>query len=357
MNKTTSFYLDLLRVVAAFGVLFSHASLYLFSDQLYIGSTMGHKLVMIFFVLSGFLIAYTVNKKNRGSIQYLKDRFSRLYSVVLPALLFTYVLDFIGKHYNPAVYAVEIAHNHQFLRFFSNATFLQEIWGFSSKPSTNGPFWSISYEFWYYMLFWGYSFFSGRKRYLILGFLSLFIGYKILILLPVWVFGVLAFNYANKLTISFKAAGFIFISTFTTLIILTFFWDFTFYKESFIFGHPPLYFSSQFMFDWLYGAIMALNLFSIGFISSKVSIPAIIEKVVKYLSSVTFTLYLFHFPILVFLGAVVYYNKSSYLQTSLLLLLVLLITSFIANVTEKQRNHWKNLFDKLYHSFENSTRD
>lgn len=340
--------MDFLRVVAAFGVLFSHADLNLFSNDLFIGASFGHKLVMIFFVLSGFLIAFTVHKKNKGSQRYLADRFSRLYSVVLPALVFTYIIDFIGKHFNPGAYVMEIAPHQQGLRFFINATFLQEIWGFSSKPSSNGPFWSISYEFWYYMLFWVFCYFSGTKRNIGLAIVCLIIGYKILILLPVWVFGVLAYNYSDKIKLSVKSASVLFTVTLAIIICLTFFWDFSLFTDKFVFGHPPLFFSSQFVFDWIFGAIFATNLFSLTYIASDFSLPKSIESVIKYLSSVTFSLYLFHFPLLVLFGALIPYDKSSYLQTVSLLGVIVLIVCLLAAITEKQREHWKRLFGNIF---------
>lgn len=81
MSKLTSLYLDFLRVIAAFGVLFVHAKFSWFSSLFHSTFELGNKFVMIFLVLSGYLISYTVKDKNKGSQQYLLDRFSRLYSV------------------------------------------------------------------------------------------------------------------------------------------------------------------------------------------------------------------------------------------------------------------------------------
>jgi peptidoglycan/LPS O-acetylase OafA/YrhL len=350
VNKSTSFYLDFLRVIAAFGVLLVHVGLPWFSNNLFFGEELGHKLVMIFFVLSGYLIAFTVNKKNKGSKRYLVDRFSRLYSVVLPALIFTYLLDFIGKHFNPALYSTQVVPDHQIFRFILNAAYLQQIWSLCTKPSSNGPFWSISYEFWYYMLFWVFCYFNGAKRYIGLACMCLFVGVKILLLFPVWIFGVLAYNYSNRLVISVKAAILLFVSTFIIIFVLSFVWDFSLFTNKFIFGHPPLFFSSQFFFDWIYGTLIALNLFSLTFISSKISIPPLFNNSIKYLSSITFSLYLFHFPMLVFIAGVVPYNKSSYLQIIPILIGIVFIVSLLAIITEKQRDHWKSFFGKVFHS-------
>lgn len=354
MNKTTSFYLDLLRVIAAFGVVFVHANLPWFSNGLFLREQMGHKLVMVFFVLSGYLIAFTVSQKNKGSRQYLVDRFSRLYSVVLPALVFTFLIDFIGKHLNPQYYLSQIAPDHQFLRFLLNASFLQQIWGLCTKPSSNGPFWSISYEFWYYILFWVFSYFDGVKRIIGLVFICLLVGVKILLLWPVWIFGVVAYNYSAKFTLSGKKAMFLFITTLIAILILSFVWEFSVFENKFVFGAAPLYFSSRFVFDWVYGALIAINIFSLNVISKNFAAPEFLNRVVKYLSSITFSLYLFHLPILIFIGAVIPYNKSSYVQILPLLAGVVVIVALLSLITERQRARWKVVFGKLFNQFRNN---
>lgn len=183
MNKSTSLYLDFLRVFAAFGILIIHANLSFFSNDLFFRQELGHRLVIIFFVLSGYLIAYTVDKKNKGAQKYLIDRLSRLYSVVLPALILTFILDSIGKHINPAFYIDKMAPDNQVFRYLINFTYLSQIWNFSTKPSTNSPFWSLSYEFWYYIIFWAWVYLKGTKKAIGLVIIFLIVGLKILLLL------------------------------------------------------------------------------------------------------------------------------------------------------------------------------
>ncbi|MHB8208747.1 acyltransferase family protein [Mucilaginibacter sp.] len=348
MNKSTSLYLDFLRVIAAFGVLLVHASLPWFSNSLFLPLNLGHRLVMIFFVLSGYLIAYTVDKKNKGSQIYLIDRFSRLYSVVLPALIFTYIIDLAGKSIDPGFYLSQITPNHQAARFLLNATFLSQIWGLCSKPSSNGPFWSIPYEFWYYMIFWALYYLKGKWKYIIFIGICMFIGIKILLLFPVWLFGVMAYRITKHLTISNKKAQLLFGITFIIVLLLTFRFDFSFFSDIYKYGEPPLFFSSNFIFDWLYGLLVAINIFSAGYIVLSIKMPLIIEKTIKYFSSITFSLYLYHLPILVFIGAVLKYNKSSYIQVILILVVVVAIVSFLSEITEKHRGNFKALIKNIF---------
>jgi len=350
MNKSTSLYLDFLRIFAAFGVFLGHANFPWFSNNLFPGD-LGHKFVTIFFVLSGYLIAFTVDKKNKGPKKYMVDRFSRLYSVVLPALIFTYLIDFIGKHLHPDFYSPLIAPNNQILRFILNATFLQQIWGLSTTPSTNSPFWSISYEFWYYMLFAVFIYLSGAKKYIGLVIVSLLIGIKILLLLPVWIFGVIVYRLSDKYTIGQKTAVALFAISAVIILGLTFFWDVDFAFSRYPFGKPPLFFSARFIFEWLYGALVALNIFCFNAISFTYSVPSFFGKTIKYLSSITFSLYLFHLPILVFLASCIPYNKSSYVQIFAILFLALLFVNILAVISEKQRDNFKKLFEKIFSLF------
>jgi len=351
MNKSTSLYLDFLRVIAAFGVVLVHANLQWFSNNLFLRPELGHKLVMVFFVLSGYLIAFTVDKKNKGSKIYLIDRFSRLYSVVLPALLFTYLIDFLGRRINPGFYVDKINLDHQLMRFLLNFAYLQQVWTLCTKPSTNTPFWSISYEFWYYMMFWVVCYFNGLKRYLGIAILVLVVGLKILLLLPVWFLGVLAYKFSGKMLVNARQARVIFTVTLLAIIGLTFFKDITFFEDKLPYGKAPLYFSSQFLFDWGYGIIIALNIYSFNASAFLNEIPPTLDRPIKYLSSITFTLYLFHIPMLYFIAATVPYDRSSYLQIVPILIGVVFVVNLFAIITEKQRARFKQLIEKLFNVF------
>lgn len=348
MNKTTSLYLDFLRVIAAFGVMLVHANLQWFSNTLFLRPELGHKLVMIFFVLSGYLIAFTVDKKNKGSKIYLTNRFSRLYSVVLPALIFTYLIDFFGQKINPVFYIDKISLDHQILRFLLNFTYLQQAWTLCTKPSSNTPFWSISYEFWYYIMFWVLCYLKGFNRYIGLVVVGLIVGIKILLLLPVWLLGAASYKLSTKIVINKKAVRVMFVVTMVAIIGLMFFRDITFFEDKFPYGKPPLFFSSQFLFDWFYGLIVALNIYSFSVAEFVVEMPVFFNSTIKYLSSITFSIYLFHIPILYFVAATIPYNRSSYIQIVPILIGVTIIINVLSKVSEKQRVYFKIFFEWIF---------
>jgi peptidoglycan/LPS O-acetylase OafA/YrhL len=167
--------LDALRGIAAFLVLAGHTRSYVFQSYhvdlaaagapisltakaFYLVTALGTRPVMLFFALSGFL----VGGKALGDIfaqqfdwsRYLLRRLTRLWIVVVPALILTLSLDHIGLSLGPGhdtryyeIYGTE----HSFRAFLGNLGFLQTI----VVPSfgSNTPLWSLANEFWYYILF------------------------------------------------------------------------------------------------------------------------------------------------------------------------------------------------------------
>lgn len=99
MNRATSLYLDVVRPVAALVVLLSHVG-----DQLSFLASAGVQAVDVFFVLSGFVIAHVSASRERDPRVYFISRAARIYSVAIPTLILTVILDSIGLQENAAAY-------------------------------------------------------------------------------------------------------------------------------------------------------------------------------------------------------------------------------------------------------------
>ena len=122
---------------------------------------------MVFFVLSGYFISASVLRDRvtgRWSwTKYSVSRLTRLYLVLVPGLLLTILFDGLGLIFFPdsPVYSGAVrGWHHDFfavadrlsvVTFMGNLMFLQTV----VVPSlgSNEPLWSLSYEFWYYVLF------------------------------------------------------------------------------------------------------------------------------------------------------------------------------------------------------------
>ena len=103
MNRATSVFLDGLRVFAAIWIFAHHCVMEFYKDP---WGAHGHDAVVIFFVLSGYVIAFsTLGRKNTQVKQYAIARLSRLYSVVIPALILSALVVVLGFMTNPAAYA------------------------------------------------------------------------------------------------------------------------------------------------------------------------------------------------------------------------------------------------------------
>ncbi|MBM3562748.1 MAG: acyltransferase [Alphaproteobacteria bacterium] len=124
----------------------------------YAAFELGHQAVLAFFVMSGYLVGGAVLahlRKNQGFLrEYLIHRVSRIYLVVGPAVVFTLVLDSIGRWLfaSSGVYEWPLFKGHfSALLFLASFLNLQGI-GFDYF-GTNGPLWSLACEFWYYVTF------------------------------------------------------------------------------------------------------------------------------------------------------------------------------------------------------------
>lgn len=169
----------MLRGAAALVVVAEHARAFIFIPHgelsglhpawtgFYAATTFGHQAVMIFFALSGFLVGGRVIEDFRTGTwswpKYALRRLTRLWIVVLPALLLTLLFDKLGLAFGYAEGYEGLAGNlyaslpadgsgteHSIPVFIGNAAFLQTI--YVPIYGSNGPLWSLAYEFWYYVM-------------------------------------------------------------------------------------------------------------------------------------------------------------------------------------------------------------
>ena len=179
LTPTTSAYLDAFRALAALSVMFSHLRAFCFVEYGYVdqihltalvkafyGTTrFGHQSVMVFFVLSGFLISSSIFRKLQQGTwswrNYAIDRSVRLYAVLIPGLVLGYAWDTLGvKAFNSSgIYSAPLQpfgamvpiNDLSLTALIGNLLFLQNrlmpVFG------SNGPLWSLFNEFWYYILF------------------------------------------------------------------------------------------------------------------------------------------------------------------------------------------------------------
>lgn len=345
MHKSVSIYLDLVRFIAALLVFFYHAKYSRFDGGwLTEVGQYGHDAVMIFFVLSGFVITYVAATKETELRDFAVSRLSRLYSVVLPALLLTLFFDFLGKSLDPSLYqGVHYESTQPTLRFVLNLFFLNEVWFSSWRPFSNGPFWSICFEFWYYVIFAICVFLKGSTRLVMLIFAALICGPKVLLLMPVWLCGVLVYKRMNSIEPSIYVTLFLFI--FPILLYVTYInsalpeliWKETKNLIGRDFLLNELKWSKRFVHDYLVGVLFSVHLLGAIHLVKRISIGVTTEALIRYFANIAFSLYLLHYPILQFFGS---FLHNGTLITGLTFLLVLVL----APATEGKKDLWKAMF-------------
>lgn len=189
MPKGFSLYLDAVRFLAAVAVFLSHVP-YVVDGMLWQLAGLGHEAVVIFFVLSGFVIAYVCAGRGESAREYVIHRSLRIYSVALPAMLLTLVTYAIIMHYNPSS-LVAIAPNFKPIvpTLWYGLTFTNQSWQ-EIGILTNLAYWSMGYEVLYYLLFGVCFYLKGWRRYGYASVVLLLMGPSILLYLPVWLAGV-----------------------------------------------------------------------------------------------------------------------------------------------------------------------
>lgn len=346
-----SIYLDVLRVCAALFVMLFHIKklqigppeiLKLIPDH-------GHDAVILFFVLSGYVIAATADRKYKsGFREYILDRASRVYSVAIPALLISMILAFFFQDFLQAKseYAVSQVLRDTLINLF----FLGQSWSLNTWVYYNQPYWSLSYEVMFYIGFGIFTFASGRMRWIGIILIALIAGPKILLLLPCWVAGVVAYRMRDSLKLRQSAAFLVaFVVPVMVLLVLNKIGFGTFIRQSMVglIGDQKDYlqFSVDFPIDYMTALLCAINLYAARF----VRIPYLtkFKKLASSAAASSFTLYLVHLPI-IFVISNLFHESSKAVYVFLLTAFgIPLICHFLALLTEHRRFHLRALLDRL----------
>jgi peptidoglycan/LPS O-acetylase OafA/YrhL len=198
LSRGGSVLLDLLRFGAAFTVLlshFGHAGLSIgFPDY----TVAGHLAVAVFFVLSGFVIRYVTLTRETNATEYLIDRASRIYSVLVPALVISVVCELFARtFYRHTLIAGPFPWHDLPIQVGANLIFQAQDWGYEISLLSNDVFWSLSFECLYYAVY-GLLFYRVRGTLPLCFLLLLVAGPSIVLMFPVWLLGCFVFDTYQK---------------------------------------------------------------------------------------------------------------------------------------------------------------
>ena len=350
LTSSQSAVLDILRYFAAFLVLLTHLLTH-FYDQAYYPyrqfyyTNLGSIGVGIFFVLSGFLIAYTVIRKQDSSKSYsfqiyFVERFSRIYVVLVPAMLLAVIFNMLNNHF------IHGASEHRFTmyHFFTTALMLQGVRGITGHIETFEliePSWSLNYEFFFYIIYGAiilhFSMGSSFKNWLVRGSIVCLVVFLALRLDSIyhyvynWMLGVLiAWLYVKgfRFRLNSLRKGF--------LILL-------------ILGYGSLlYFARDYVGSWVSVTFIGLLIYGLLMLFEEKSLPNSIKIYAKFFSSYSYSMYLIHYGIIhlvylkyIELGILSQSRDSLSLRFATVILLVVLINvaSYLFSLIAENRTH------------------
>lgn len=312
MSKGYSCYLDLIRLLAS-AMVFGHHAMVNFgcyepAEACPVGRAMfpwqaGHDAVVVFFVLSGYVITYVASEREFKLREFAISRIARIYSVAIPAIALTVLVDVSLLAVGKGAGVVPIYQYHapwKYLPLF--LSFTTDFWFLGELTFSDGGFWSLCYEVWYYILFASIFYFGGRRRWLLASLIFLLMGPKLWALLLTWVLGSVVYRRQRRSAMSAGTARTVFLLSIAALIFVLQF-EATVGIDRLVddlSGHwvsVHMKYSQWFAGDTIIAAIFAINLFAAKY--AKLEFGAFAAPI-KFLASFSFTLYLAHGPLLSF---------------------------------------------------------
>lgn len=346
--------LEALRGFAAAYVVLSHISnVYLGNPTWLLPIRFGQTAVILFFILSGFVICYSTGLVGRGESppggfrDYFIKRFRRIYPLFVCAMAAGYLGDCAkeGKWIVP-----------DWAQLVGNLLMLQDAKGF--RPGVwfdafhNNPLWSLAYEWWYYMLFypllvWNVPWWV--KKYVVFGLgMAGLVSCMVwpqgpamyLLLMPAWWSGVeLAREYqeTGEITLERQAASIIYLGAMTAVFVM--WWQLPEYHapgtEQFEKGEVQ-HFGAAFLL--LFGGILWRGMGWRGFRMTFGWFTAI--------APISYAIYVFHMPVLVALLASPLKNLSGVAGQAVFVAAVLGVVVVLSWLTEIKLqgviNRWTN---------------
>jgi peptidoglycan/LPS O-acetylase OafA/YrhL len=377
MNNAQATYLDVLRGFAAQLVLVGH----IYSMVLFPGKTLGvgDLGVIVFFILSGFLITYTtLLKKHRGSYtfrNYIGDRFFRIFVPYLPAVIVIVSLDAYVYHYTSVTAYIEHYNLKDFVATLTMlqqhpvGLFLDKLLGLSEfKLATFGsgrPLWTVASEWWLYVVF-GMVFFYSRQTtrffLLLLFFLLAAIGPLFnavagtgqgLSLVWFLMSGLAYFYFKNGREIERKVTFFLhagihekvmfylFMSFLLVLMLVRGFWV-SYVEPGFVFQRPIFYDFNLYLLLMIFFTLVFLV---VGNVQLRVR-----NKVAMFIADYSYSLYLIHYTLLFFFVSVGFTTEDKVYDFIILYTLSNLMAIVFWWLFERHYRQVKQVFSKKFYA-------
>ncbi len=332
-----SLYLDAWRVVAALAVVLCHFSSRRMSGGLFWQLTpYGAQAVDVFFVLSGYVIAFAADSREAAPRAFAIARMARLWSVAVPAAGLTFALDWAGRLIMPAAYA-QLPGAPEGLPVLWQAAagllFVNSLWGAAIPIGANIPWWSLGYEVPLYVAFALLRFGGPVMRVAGPVLVAVIAGPSIIAMAPIWVAGAVVWrmhtagrNGGPALALAAPAVWVGYESC------------------CWVFGRPlgiVPHLRLESLQDLLVGGLFAAHLLAVPRLLARLPpCPARVARLVRGAAGCSFAIYLMHYPVMLFLRAAMLRETPDW--TPLLLLpATLAVCVGLAGMTERRKYAWR----------------
>jgi peptidoglycan/LPS O-acetylase OafA/YrhL len=305
MPAGLSLYFDLLRVLSALAVVLYHLWPQVYPD--FPLPWPGHSAVIVFFVLSGYMIAHVADRPGMSPGAYARQRAIRILSVALPALLLSAAIaPLAGETPLHSSGPMQFSAAEFLQRLLASLLFLCQSWRLDLLPPYNPPYWSLCYEVWYYIIFGLWRLGPARWRGPLVVVAAICAGPRALVLMPVWLMGVAVHRLQQH---DFRLPPDAALSLFWLAALAAFlvFWlDLYTPWRIWLEAHWPqaqayLRESARFGADYLLGLAVTANFIAALALERELHLLLHAGALLRSLASYTYSVYLFHMPVTVLL--------------------------------------------------------
>lgn len=329
--------LESLRAFAAIYVFFHHTlytfELLDFKSLLWYVFLFGQEAVILFFILSGYVISLSLYKNNYSFKVYFLYRFTRIYSVFFISIIVSYIC-FLVYDLNSIVEYKDILMN--IFMFQDKGSF--HPGNFAEPLFNNQPLWSLGFEWWFYMIFFLHFYFAKNLS----DYTNINISFCISLI------GILTYFFVNNQISTFLIYYFVWYSGVALYLnqknsnnILVYYYLFLSILLIIVYYFVYLKgvsYTKSYIYPWITLRHFLGYLF---FITTFIVFKKLIEKMVKiklinninkfftFFASFSFAIYIFHYPIMNAVNIMQWGGKNKLMMTIFLTLVISYLTEVI----------------------------